>query len=77
VLAREVLRDLDLLRDRVAAGDGGEARVERGVVDALAAAARVRVECVAGEPVVAVAGFTGAAVGVVAACLSVHFRAAQ
>lgn len=46
-VAGDVVGDLDLLGDRVTASNGGEARAERSVVDALAATAAVGLEFVA------------------------------
>ena len=50
-MLRDVVGDLDLLSDGVAACDGGLAGSEGGAVDALATSARVGLEGIAGEPV--------------------------
>lgn len=65
--------DLDPLRDGVASGDGGIARVQRRVVDTLALRLVAGAEAVAGEPVIAVAGLAGRAVGIVPAGLAIDF----
>lgn len=51
-MIRHVIGDLDLLRHCVPASDGGGARPEGRVVDTLASSSVVRLERVAGEPVI-------------------------
>lgn len=76
-MVRDVVGDLDLLCHFVPAGDGGEARPEGRVVDALASSSVVRLERVAGEPVVPPAGLPFGTVGAIVAGLARHIGALQ
>lgn len=69
-MVRDVVGDLDLLRHCVPASDGGGARPEGRVVDTLASSSVVRLERVAGEPVVSPAGLPFGAVWAVVAGLA-------
>ena len=68
-MLRRIVGDLDLLRHGVATCDRCIARVELRVVDTLALRLVAALEAVACKPIVAVAGFSGRAVGVVPAFL--------
>lgn len=70
-----VVGDLDLLGDCVASGDGGVARVQWCLVNALTPCAIL--EATAGEPIVSPAWLIGSAVGIVVAFLAADIGALQ
>jgi hypothetical protein len=73
----DIIRHLDFLRHCIAPGNRRVASAQRRVIHALAFRLVPAVEAIAGEPVVAIAGLSGGAVGVVAADGAVHVCAGQ
>lgn len=71
-MVRDIIRNLDLLRDSVTTGDCCFAGVKLRIIDALALGI---VKAIASEPVIAVASFALTTVGTVVAGLSIDVGA--